>query len=96
MDEPLTLDKQPTEVMPVVKPPTMNSLILDRMQYMEGTVSDGFYTMKGTLTDAVTFTRDIEHIKLLCYFLLVVGLLCLAEGIYIITAISILFGRTLP
>lgn len=85
MDEPVTLDKQPTEQMPTVLKPTMNSLILERM--------DG---VQASITDAVTFTRDIEHIKLLGYFLLVVGLLCLAEGIYLITAISILFGRTLP
>ena len=80
-EEPLTLDKQQTEAMPAVKPPTMNSMIVEQMKEISGLVA--------SLADIVT-------IKNVAIMALIIGLCNLACAIYLITAISILFGRTHP
>jgi len=80
IEEPL--DKQQTEVVPAVqKPPTMNTLIVEQMKEIGGLVS--------SLADIVT-------IKNVAIMALIIGVCNLACLIYLITAISILFGRTLP
>ena len=75
------LDKQQTEVMPAVKPPTMNTLIVEQMKEIGGLVS--------SLADIVT-------IKNVAIMALIIGVCNLACLIYLITAISILFGRAIP
>lgn len=80
-EEALPLDKQPTEAIPVVKPPTMNTLIVEQMKEISG---------------LVTSLADIVTIKNITIMALIIGLANLACLIYVISAISILFGRTHP
>jgi hypothetical protein len=75
------IDKQPTEVMPAVKPPTVNSLIVEQVK---------------DIAELVVFLARIVTIRNLVIMVLVVTLLNVALSIYMLTAISILFGRAIP
>jgi hypothetical protein len=81
MPEELPLNNQPTEMMPAVKPPTVNSLIVEQMRDIEG---------------LVVFLARIVTIRNLTIMVLIVALLNVALSVYLLTAVSILFGRTLP
>ncbi len=81
IEEPEPFDKQQTEVVPAVKPATMNSLIVKQVEDIGG---------------LVVFLARIVTIRNLVIMVLIVSLCTLALDIYLLTAISILFGRSIP
>jgi hypothetical protein len=86
------LDKQQTEVIPVVKPPTMNSLILERMEYMEGTVSDGLQLSQ----QLAAIHTNQATIKMQNWMNMILSGLVLVGVVVIIVMLSLVFGRMLP
>jgi hypothetical protein len=71
---------QVTGELPAVKP-TLNAMIIERLGSIEG---------------SIVYLAAITAIKWLIVTVLVVALVDLALQIYIITAISIFFGRLVP
>jgi hypothetical protein len=81
MEEPTILDKQQTGEMPSVKSPTLNSLVVSKVEALEG---------------QMVVLVDIVTIKMLMIFVLIVGCFNLAAVIFLISAFSVLFGKSNP
>src|SRR5437588_9851813 len=90
-DEHEPLDKQQTEVMPAVKP-TMNALILERMEYMEGTVSDGLQLSQQFAAIHINQARIIMQ----GWMNMILSGLVLVGVVVIIVMLSLVFGRMMP
>ena len=86
------LDKQQTEVMPAVQKPTMNALILERMEYMEGTVSDGLQLSQQFAAIHINQTRIIMQ----GWMNMILSGLVLIGVVVIIVMLSLVFGRMMP
>ena len=86
------LDKQQTEAMPAVQKPTMNALILERMEYMEGTVSDGLQISQ----QLAAIHINQATIKMQNWMNMILSGLVLIGVVVIIVMLSLVFGRLLP
>jgi len=85
------LDKQQTEVMPAVKP-TMNALILDRMDDMEESFSSGLQLSQHL---AIIHSNQAKIIMQGWMNMILSGLV-LVGVVVIIVMLSLVFGRMLP
>ncbi len=85
------LDKQQTEVMPAVKP-TMNALILDRMDDMEESFSSG---LQLTQHLAIIHSNQAKIIMQGWMNMILSGLV-LVGVVVIIVMLSLVFGRFMP
>ena len=85
------LDKQQTEVMPAVKP-TMNALILDRMDDMEESFSSGLQLSQHL---AIIHSNQAKIIMQGWMNMILSGLV-LVGVVVIIVMLSLVFGRMMP
>ncbi len=86
------LDKQQTEVMPAVQKPTMNALILERMDDMEESFSSGLQLSQHL---AIIHSNQAKIIMQGWMNMILSGLV-LVGVVVIIVMLSLVFGRMLP